>query len=82
MPIEWSGLAPELLLALDWRSGDRCILSWKGRCLILVQKCVLARGERFIHLRAAPRPHVSSIASRWPTRPNGTREFDRRDENS
>jgi hypothetical protein len=29
-----------------------------GRCLILVQKCALARGERFIHLRAAPRPHV------------------------
>jgi len=22
MPIEWSGLAPELLLALDRRSGD------------------------------------------------------------
>jgi hypothetical protein len=41
---------------------------------------VLAPGERFIHLRAAPRPHVSSIASRWPTRPNRTREFDRRDE--
>jgi len=41
--------------------------------LILVQECALARGRRFIHLRAATRPHVCSIASRWhaPKRDQG-----------
>jgi hypothetical protein len=39
--------------------------------LSLVQECALASGRCFIHLRAAPRPHVCSIASPGADAPNG-----------
>src|SRR5215467_13771259 len=46
MPIEWSGLAPELLLALDRRSGDPLHSQLEGRLREAIRSGRLRSGER------------------------------------
>src|SRR5215831_4583603 len=46
MPIEWSGLAPELLLALDRRSDDPLHSQLEGRLREAIRSGRLRTGER------------------------------------
>src|SRR5262249_23087757 len=46
MPIEWSGLAPELLLALDRRGGDPLHSQLEGRLREAIRSGRLRTGER------------------------------------